>query len=158
VVDRRTEAKRRRWADVVVIVAALYVFLAAIWSPPAIGPGEAAEQAYHGWWWWAHAMGGFLALLSVPLAMKQPLLAKGLAGLAGLIMLAGLFAFGGLTWLSVRALGIPGLAVLLAAPFIGPMPSPEEEGARRSNPLDPRRDEHAGDPRTDVRARDPMDR
>jgi hypothetical protein len=156
--DRRTEAKRRRWADVVVIVAALYVFLAAIWSPPALGPAEAAEQAYHGWWWWAHAAGGFLALLSVPLATRQPMLGKGLAGLAGVIMLAGLFAFSGLTWLSIRALGIPGLAVLMAAPFMGPMPSPEEEGARGRNPLDPRTDPHAPDPHTDVRGRDPLDR
>lgn len=148
--DRRTEAKRRRWADVVVIVSALYVFLAAIWSPPALGPAEAATEAVdHGWWWWAHAVGGFLALLSVPLAQKRPPLGKALAGLAGLIMLAGMFAFGGVSWLSVRALGLPGLAVLLSAAFIGPMPSPEEEGVDRGAALDPRKD---------VRARRPEDR
>jgi hypothetical protein len=149
VANRQRAAKRRRWADVVVIVAALYVFLAAIWSPPAIGPGEAAGAVEHGLWWWAHAIGGFLALLSIPLAQKQPMAGKVLAGVAALVMLAGVFVTDGGSWLTLRALGIPGLAVLLAAPFVGPMPSPQEEGHTGGSPLDPRKD---------VRARPPGER
>jgi hypothetical protein len=132
VVDRRTEAKRRRWADVVIIVAGLYVWLAAIWAPPAIGPREAAvEAAQHGTWWWVHAIGGSLALASVFVAMKSVLLARVMAGVAGIVLLAGLLAFDHIGWLAVRALVIPAVLILLATPFLGPMPTPEEEGMTR---------------------------
>jgi hypothetical protein len=36
-----------------------------------------------------------------------------------------------------------GLLILAAAPFVGPMPSPQEEGRRGSSPLDPRKDVRA---------------
>jgi hypothetical protein len=134
VADRVTAAKRRRWADVVLIVAGLYVFLAAIWAPPGLGPAEAmAEARYHGMWWWAHALGGSLALAAVLVAMKSVLLARVLAAAAVLVLLAGLLAFETIGWLAARTLLIPALLILAATPFIGPMPAPEEEGsARRS--------------------------
>jgi hypothetical protein len=145
-VEGLTEAKRRRWADVVVIFAALYVFLAAVWAPPGLGPAEAmAEAEDHGLWWWAHAVGGFLALLAVPVAMKQPLIARVMAGAGGIVLLAGLTAFDTIGWLAVRSLVIPAVLILAAAPFLGPMPTPEEEGKPRSSPLDPRNDVQARD-------------
>lgn len=133
-VDRRTAAKRRRWADVVVIVAALYAFLAAIWAPPGLGPAEAAADAPdHGGWWWAHAIGGSLALASVFVALRSVVLARVLAGAGGLVLLAGLLAFDNIGWLAFRTLILPAVLILLATPFLGPMPTPEEEGmARRS--------------------------
>lgn len=143
--DRRTDAKRRRWADVVMIVAGLYVFLAAIWSPPGLGPEPATQAADHGIWWWAHAIGGFLALASVPVAQKNVLVARILAGVAGVVLLAGMLAFDAIGWLPIRMLGIPAVLILIATPFLGPMPSPEEEGVRRSGTLDPRNDVRARD-------------
>jgi hypothetical protein len=132
VVERRTEARRRRWADVVLIVAGLYVFLAAVWAPPAHGPEAAmAEAADHGTWWWVHAIGGFLALFAVPVAMKNVLIARLMAGVAGVVLLAGLLAFDTIGWLAIRSLLIPAVLILMAAPFVGPMPSPEEEGSTR---------------------------
>jgi purine-cytosine permease-like protein len=132
VVERRTEAKRRRWADVVLIVAGLYVFLAALWSPPAQGPETAmAEAADHGTWWWVLAIAGFLALFAVPVAMKNVLIARLMAGVAGVVLLAGLLAFDTIGWLAIRSLLIPAVLILIAAPFVGPMPSPEEEGSPR---------------------------
>jgi hypothetical protein len=146
VADRRADAKRRRWADVVVILAALYVFLAAVWAPPGLGPAEAgAESSDHGLWWWAHAIGGGLALFAVPVAMKNVLVARIMAGAGGLVLLVGLTAFDTIGWLAIRTLLIPAVLILIATPFLGPMPTPEEEGVSRSSPLDPR---------TDVRARD----
>jgi hypothetical protein len=131
VVDRQT-AKRRRWADIVIIVAALYAVLAAVFAPTGLGtPSAVAEAADHGMWWWAHAIGGSLALSSVFVAMKSVALARLLAGAGGLILLAGVMAFGGINWLAIRTLVIPALLILAAAPFIGPMPSPEEEGGSR---------------------------
>jgi peptidoglycan/LPS O-acetylase OafA/YrhL len=134
VVDRRTEMRRRRWADVVMIVAALYAFLAAIWAPPGLGPAEAAADAPdHGTWWWAHAIGGSLALASVFVALRSTILARILGGLGGLVLLAGLLAFDGIGWLAIRTLVIPAVLILLATPFIGPMPTrAEEEGSVRA--------------------------
>jgi hypothetical protein len=141
VVNQRTAAKRRRWADVVIIIAALYVFLAAVWAPPGLGPREAmADAGDHGLWWWAHAVGGFLALFAVPVAMKNVLVARIMAGVGGVVLLAGLLAFDTIGWLAVRTLLIPAVLILAATPFLGPMPSPEEEGERRGAVLDPRDD------------------
>jgi hypothetical protein len=132
VVERRTEAKRRRWADVVLIVAGLYVFLAAVWSPPAQGPETAMTEATdHGTWWWVLAIGGSLALFAVPVAMKNVLIARLMAGVAAVVLLAGLLAFDTIGWLAIRSLLIPAILILIAAPFMGPMPSPEEEGSHR---------------------------
>jgi hypothetical protein len=132
VTDRRTRARRRRWADVVVIVAALYAILAAVWAPPALGPAEAAAEApRHGLWWWAHAVGGSLAISSIFVAMKSVIAARILAAAGALVLLAGLTAFGSITWLAVRMLVIPAILILAATPFIGPLPTPEEEGVPR---------------------------
>jgi hypothetical protein len=132
VVDRLTAAKRRRWADVVIIVTALYVWLAAVWAPPALGPREAAvEAAQHGIWWWAHAIGGSLALASVFVAYKSVLLARLMAGAGAVVLLAGLTAFDHIGWLAVRMLILPAVLILAATPFLGPMPTPEEEGVPR---------------------------
>jgi hypothetical protein len=141
-----TRAKRRRWADVVVIVAALYAVFAAVWAPPGLGPAEAqADATDHGLWWWAHAAGGLLAILAVPMAHRNVLVARIMAGLGGLVLLLGLAAFDTIGWLAVRMLVIPAVLILIATPFIGPMPSPEEEGKTRHSPLDPRDDVQARD-------------
>jgi hypothetical protein len=146
VADRVTEAKRRRWADVVVIVAALYVVFAAVWAPPGLGPAEAqADATDHGLWWWAHAVGGLLAILSVPMAHKNVLVARIMAGLGGAVILLGLRSFDTIGWLAIRTLLIPGILILAAMPFLGPMPTPEEEGSTRETRLDPRNDVRARD-------------
>jgi hypothetical protein len=132
VADARTAAKRRRWADVVIIVAALYAVLAAVWAPPGLGPQAAAAEAPdHGGWWWAHAIGGSLALASVFVAMRSVLLARILAGAGGLVLLAGLLAFDTIGWLAMRTLVLPAVLILAATPFLGPMPTPEQEGMPR---------------------------
>lgn len=130
--DRRTEAKRRRWANIVVIAAALYAVLAAIWAPPGLGPAEAAAEApRHGVWWWAHAIGGSLALSSIFVAMKSVVLARVLAVSGALVLFAGLLAFDTIGWLAIRMLVLPAVLILAAAPFLGPMPTPEDEGMPR---------------------------
>lgn len=126
------DARRRRIADVVVIVAGVYALLIAMWSPPGFGP-EAAERtaSSHGLWWWTQAGGSALAVASVIVAIRAAGLAKMMAAAGGILLLSGLLAFSELSWLAVRSLLIPGLLILAASPFVGPMPSPEEEGMRR---------------------------
>jgi hypothetical protein len=154
VVDRQTAAKRRRWADVVIILASLYAMLAATFAPTGLGsPPAVAEAADHGMWWWAHAIGGTLALSSVFVAMKSVVVARLLAGAGGVVLLAGVGAFGGINWLAIRTLVIPALLILAATPFLGPMPSPEEEGQRRKALGEDRGGPHVPPDPDDVRRR-----
>jgi hypothetical protein len=116
----------------VVIVAGLYAVLSAIWAPPGLGPAEAAAEALrHGVWWWAHAIGGSLALSSIFVAMKSVVLARILAAAGAFVLLAGLVAFDTIGWLAIRMLVLPAVLILAATPFIGPLPTPEDEGMPR---------------------------
>lgn len=131
-VDRRTEAKRRRWADLVVILTSVYVILLAVWAPPGMGPAEAAADVSNfGQWWWVTAISGALGIGSVFLANRSRVLGRIAVIAAGIILLTGLFAFDPINWMAVRTIIIPAILLLGAAPFVGPMPSPEQEGKRR---------------------------
>ena len=46
-------------------------------------------------------------------------------------MLAGVGAFREVSWLAIRTLIIPGVLILIATRFMGPMPTPEDEGRGR---------------------------
>jgi hypothetical protein len=128
----KSEARRRRWADVVILVASIYAIVMAVWAPPAAGPGEAAaEAADHGAWWWAHAIGASMALSSIFVAFRSITLARVLAGVGALVLLAGVVAFRDISWLAVRTLILPAVLILIATPFMGPMPTPEDEGKVR---------------------------
>lgn len=125
-------AKHRRWADVVLIVASLYSFMSAFWAPLELltggGGGEVADsQAL----WWTYALGGVLGLAALAMSRKHAGFAKGLTAAAGLAVLAGFFTLDDLTPFATLSIGGTGVALLAAAPFVGPMPSPEDEGKSR---------------------------
>lgn len=127
-----SHAARRRWADVVVIVAALYVFLAAVWSPPElISRGEGHEVGSTNWLFIAYGLGGSLGLAGLLAAQRHTLTGRILVGLGGLLVLSGFAAMREVTLLAAISIGGSGLAMLIAAPFVGAMPSPEEEGRTR---------------------------
>lgn len=129
---RRKKAKHRRWADVVVIVASLYSILSAGWAPlELLRGGGGSEVGQSQGLWWAYALGGILGLAALAASRRWPPLAKGLAAAGGIAVLAGFFALERLTPFAAFSLGGTGLALLLAAPFVGPMPAPEEEGKHR---------------------------
>lgn len=125
--------RRRRWADAVVIVAGLYTLAFALWAPTAAGGPEAGREAADAVaWWWAHYIAGAMAIGSLFLALRRPGLARGLLVLAAVVLLAGLLAYGRFDRTALLALILPAGAMLLAAPFMGPMPTPEEEGMTRA--------------------------
>ena len=130
----RTETKRRRWADVVVIVASLYAFMSSFWAPLELLTGGAGrEVAEQQGLWWSYAIGGVLGLVALFFAHRgKSGIAKVLAALAGLAVLSGFFTLDDLTLFATISMGLTGIALLAAAPFIGPMPSPEEEGKSRT--------------------------
>lgn len=130
--EKTPGARRRRRADVVVIIAAVYALLAAARLPPEmITGGGARDVASGGWLWAAYALGGVLGLAAVVVGLRRQALARVMAAAAGLLVLSGLLALRHITPLALVSLGATGLALLAASPFIGRMPTPEEEGKRR---------------------------
>lgn len=128
----RAGAQRHRWADVVVIIASVYAFASAIWSPPELFTGGGGwEVRQEMWLWGAYALGGLIGIAAVFVALRWPDLARVMVAVAGLVVLSGLFALYRVTTLALVSLGLTGLVLLVTAPFMGRMPTPEEEGKRR---------------------------
>ena len=130
---RIQRAKRRRWADVVLIVASLYSFMSAFWAPlELLTGGEGREVADSQALWWTYALGGVLGLAALAMSRKHAGLAKALTAAAGISVLAGFFTLDDLTPFATISIGLTGVALLAAAAFVGPMPSPEDEGKSRT--------------------------
>jgi hypothetical protein len=128
----RTEAKRRRWADVAVIIVAVITVLLAFFTPQGAAPATAAEVVLdQQLWWWSHALGGALAVAAVLVAQRNRGFGRLLLAGAGIALLAGLYGF---TRIGLGALLLqiaPALVFFASIPFLGRMPAPEEEGIRR---------------------------
>lgn len=126
--DRKDHARRRRWADIVVIVASAYALAVAPWFPPEMAAGGDNEAvASPQWLWIAYALAGGLGFTGLFVALRSAVLAKVMVAAAGLIMLASFLTMAELTTLAVLSIGGTGLALVLAAPFVGPMPRPDDE-------------------------------
>jgi hypothetical protein len=127
--DRRQRLRRRHWADVVVIVVGVYLFLVAFWSPGLVAAEGAARVQDHQFWWWTKMLGGVSALVAVLLVQRWVLVGKVLVGAAALLALLGLLTFRVWDWVVLVTVLIPGLLLAAATPWFGPMPTPEEENA-----------------------------
>ncbi len=130
--ERKSRARHRRWASVVAIVAGVYAFGLAVWAPGLAG-GQASGNVVREqtWWWAASGLAGVLALAAVILSLRSQLLGRVLLALGGVVLLTALFAFRVFGALAVVGVILPALVMLGTAPFLGPMPTPEEEGRRR---------------------------
>ena len=113
-------ARRRHWANVVAIVAGVWAFGEAIWGP-AVFSSETVDRGA-GATWLAFGIGGLLAIIAVLLAQRYPRPARVALGVAGLILVLSPLAYGHPAWLPIVSSVIVGLAMLVAAPFIGRMP------------------------------------
>lgn len=122
-------ARRRRWVNIVVIVAAAYALAAATHaSPPESVEGLSRDLvAAQGWLWAAYALGGILGFAAVFSSVRWPRLGRPLALAAGLVVLSGFLTVETFTPLTVLSIGATGVALLAAGAFMGPMPSPQEE-------------------------------
>jgi len=122
------KAKRRRWADVAVIIASVYTLLAVAWSPPELfSGGDGYEVRYTGWLIIAYVGAGVLGLAGLLVGQKWQAPGRLLTALAGLCALSGLVALKPITLLGLVSLGGSGLLLLAAAPFMGEMPAPHQE-------------------------------
>ncbi len=126
------KAKRRKWADLAVLVAAIYALVFAIWAPEATAPNTAtSEVSGKGTWYFAHMLGGILPLAGYFVALKSSMAGKVLVGLGAGALLAGLAGFDEIGGIALRNIILPAVIMLVALPFFGRMPTPEDEGRQR---------------------------
>jgi hypothetical protein len=116
---------RRHWADVAVILAGLGLFGLAIWFPPFTTTGGADEVKSVPTLWPFYAGAGGLTLIALFLGQRWEWrnFARLLLIAAVIVLVAGLFTgfrqLGPAAWLTVI---VPGILLLVAIPFFGPMP------------------------------------
>jgi len=128
-VQDTSDRERRRWADAALILTGLGLFGLAVWFPPFSTTKDAA-QAIVLWPFYAAAGGLVLVALFLGQRWDWVRIAR-LALVAALVVLAvALFrvrSVGLVAWLTLI---IPGLVLLLTAPFFGPMPRAVHDGVR----------------------------
>jgi hypothetical protein len=118
---------RRKWADIVAILAAVIALGNAMWGPIIFSTMQRSQPQGDpgvGYNWIAFGVGGALALTGVILAQRWPKPAKVALALGGLLLLAVPFAYRDRDLLPIMTSVVLGLAMLGAAPFVGPMPPP----------------------------------
>jgi O-antigen/teichoic acid export membrane protein len=120
---------RRHWADIAVIVVGLGLFGLAIWFPPFTTTTGADEVKTAPTVWPIYALAGGLTLVALFAGQRWQwrTFARVLLIAAVAVLVVGLFTgfreLGPAAWLTVI---IPGIVLLVATPFFGPMPRAAE--------------------------------
>ena len=120
---------RRHWADVAVIVVGLGLFGLAIWFPPFTTTTGADEVKTAPAVWPIYALAGGLTLIALFAGQRWEwrTFSRVLLIAAVAVLVVGLFTgfreLGPAAWLTVI---IPGIILLVATPFFGPMPRAAE--------------------------------
>jgi peptidoglycan/LPS O-acetylase OafA/YrhL len=124
---------RTRWADLVAIIASVVALGNAMWGPvifstmqrdlPQGDPGI-------GYNWLAFGLGGLLGVLGLLMAQKWPRWAKIPLAVGGLLLIAVPFTYERHHLAPIAVSVVVGLAMLLVAPFVGPMPAPRRTSER----------------------------
>jgi hypothetical protein len=132
----------RRWADIVIIAASAYCIAAATQVPLELATGDVDTAVrFQLWLPVAYVLAGVAGMASVFVAGRWPGVSKACVVLAVMLLISGFLALERLALLPVLSLGIPAVGMLVALPFMGPMPGPAEEAAeeravRRRPPRD----------------------
>jgi hypothetical protein len=126
--DAVSEARGRRWADIVAILASVTLFGFSVWGGVLSGEsGSLSEVRNIGLARGSNILGGVLGVVGIFAAQKSRAAGRALVIAAGLVALAGMFAFRVIDGTSIIASGAPGLALLIAGFFVGPMPTERDE-------------------------------
>lgn len=130
--DGRRSTGRRRWADVVIIIASAYALSAATWVPSewvsggdVPGAGAPATE----WLWAAYMIGGVLGFASLFISLERPTVARVVAAVGGLAVLGGFFVLRGRAVPALVSLGVTGVALLVAGVFMRGAPAPDQDQA-----------------------------
>ena len=116
------EVRRRVWADVAVILAGLMLWGLAIWPTPFVDRPEVAGQLTV---WQVYAGAGILTIAGFLLGQRRQWRTIARILLLGAVVVLGVglvTTFRDLGPAALLTVIVPGLALLLAAPFFGPMP------------------------------------
>lgn len=129
-----SEARHRRRASIVILIASAFALTALAWfTPDVASTGESGRNMtprYDGWVVAARTLAGVFGLAALLVARRAPMIARGMVAMAGLSLLAVLVvALREVTVLALIAVGVPGFALLIAAPYMGPFPRSEAEAA-----------------------------
>ena len=120
---------RRHWADIAVIIVGLGLFGLAIWFPPFTTTTGADEVKTAPAVWPIYALAGGLTLVALFAGQRWQwrTFARVLLIAAVAVLVVGLFTgfreLGPAAWLTVI---LPGIVLLVATPFFGPMPRAAE--------------------------------
>lgn len=113
-------AQRRRWADIAVIVVSMWSFGQALWGPALLS--QASQDRGASTLWLIAGIAGLLGILGLFVTAKNLSIGRGMIALAGLMHLAGPFAYRNFAPLPVTFAVITGVLLLAAARYVGPLP------------------------------------
>jgi hypothetical protein len=126
---------RRKWADIVAIVASVTALGNAMWGPLIFGTRSSSvpTDPGAGYNWLAFGLGGALGLLGLIVAQKRPLPGRVALALGGALLVVVPLFYENRAMLPIVTSVVLGLAMLLSSFFLGPMPAPRgmPEGAVR---------------------------
>jgi peptidoglycan/LPS O-acetylase OafA/YrhL len=128
--------KTRKWADIVAMLAAVVSLGNAAWGPlifTSVASDPTRGDRGIGYNWLAFVLGGLVAVLGLFLAQRWSRPGRILVALGGLMLVLVPFAWERFEALPIVSSVVLGLAMLIAAPFVGPMPAPWEERAGASS-------------------------
>lgn len=118
----------RRWADIVAILASVVLFGYSVWGGILARDSEAmAEVGNLGLARASSIVAGLLGVIGIFVAQRARGAGRVIVMLAGVVALIGLFAFTVVDATAMLAAGVPGLLLLVAGMFVGPMPGPGDE-------------------------------
>jgi hypothetical protein len=128
-----TAARRRTLAAIAALVAGFWAIGWAIWTP-FLPPEQSDTVRNFGAWWAILAVGGALAVASVFVTSSSIPTARAMLVVAALVLAAGVAVFGDYTPAALTRHLLPAAVMLLAAPFLGPVPryGSERRGAGAS--------------------------
>lgn len=115
-------AKRRTWADLLVLIVSVWTIGEAIWGPsllPQASQDQGASATYV-----ISIIAGGVGLLGAWLAQKRRGAGQLLVAVAGIALLVAPFTYRRGAPLPMIFAGVSGLLLLLAAKFVGPVPPP----------------------------------
>jgi hypothetical protein len=129
--------RARWWADLVAIIASVTAVGNALWGPLLFSTlsSQVTTDRGAGYNWFAFGVGGILGVLGVIVAQKRPLPGRVAIALGGALLVVVPFVYENRSALPIATSVVLGVAMLISAFFLGPMPAPrgvpEQRQARR---------------------------
>jgi MFS family permease len=135
-VSDNSSRARRKWADLVAIIASLAALGNAMWGPLIFGTisAQTTTDRGAGYNWFAFGVGGMLGLLGLILAQKRPALGRVPLAVGGALLVIVPFFYSHKAMLPIATSVVLGLLMIASAFFLGPMPAPRhvaEQPSRR---------------------------